>query len=634
MGLVLAPNPQRRPIPKNILQIMVAPDPATSNFPALSGGLAEPGESSPSRPPWAVRWSSLMGPAFLVCLFLVLTVATWRRWGDILIDLPLHLYTPWRLALGDVLYRDVVNLHGPFSETYHGLLFRIFGASVNTLIGASLVLLAAQTALLYGLFKKDAGELVATLIGSVFLVVFAFAHLIGIGNYNYILSYNYELIHGLFFSCCTLFFLQQWSEKGGRKFALCAGLFFGFAVLTKQEITLALCLAVGVAFILDPLRRKKIEWGSLASFCCAGMAAPAFFWSLFAVSLGPEAAAEVLIWPWKALLATGASNNAFHRAGLGLDDPLENMAAMIQAAGIGMLLLLGTAALCHRRVPKVIQVLGGILLLGLAWRFDWRDIGCGFPLFSLGMILFLVLKGDTRTFPLLWAVFGLGLLAKMGVNCRIWHYGYVLAMPTAIGLIFILLKTLPECIERHRINGRLFQGLMAASICMGTVQLWNDSWQIYRAKDFAFGRGTDTILTFPPQLNPRAQAIQLSVDWLTNNTPPQSTLAAFPQGVILNYLSRRANPTPYLTWIVTEYNTFGETRMLAALKDHPPDYIALVHTDTSEYGPRFFGQPGYGANTAQWIVSHYQPVFLAGSEPFRGDRFGIKLLRYSGIGHP
>jgi len=339
----------------------------------------------------------------------------------------------------------------------------------------------------------------------------------------------------------------------------------------------------------------------------------------------------MLEWPWRAVLMTKASANAFHRSVLGLDDPLENLAATIQTAGIAVLVLLGVTGICHRRVPKYVQYPVALLILGIAWRSDWRNIGTGFPLLAFGAVLLLSLtQGQKSAFPVLWAVFGLGLLAKMGINCRIWHYGYVLAMPTATGLVFILLKRLPDLVERYGFNARLLRVILAGLIGLGTLQLWLDSWQIYRAKTFAFESGSDRMFTFPPQQNARGEVIARTVEWLKQNTSPQSTLAAFPQGVMLNYLSRRANPTPYLTWIVTEYNTFGEEPMLGSLKAHPPDYIALVHTDTSEYGPRFFGQPGYGADTARWIVSHYRPVFLAGNEPFRGEQFGIRVLQYNG----
>jgi hypothetical protein len=67
-------------------------------------------------------------------------------------------------------------------------------------------------------------------------------------------------------------------------------------------------------------------------------------------------------------------------------------------------------------------------------------------------------------------------------------------------------------------------------------------------------------------------------------------------------------------------------RILSAIQAHPPDYIALVHNDTSEFGFRFFGQD-YGQRLFAWIDSHYREVASAGARPFVGEKFGIVLLR-------
>ena len=71
---------------------------------------------------------------------------------------------------------------------------------------------------------------------------------------------------------------------------------------------------------------------------------------------------------------------------------------------------------------------------------------------------------------------------------------------------------------------------------------------------------------------------------------------------------------------------FGEQRMLADLQAHSPDFILLVHKDTSEYGHRFFGQ-NYARKLSDWIGSNYDAVSVAGSLPFQGDAFGILLLK-------
>lgn len=103
------------------------------------------------------------------------------------------------------------------------------------------------------------------------------------------------------------------------------------------------------------------------------------------------------------------------------------------------------------------------------------------------------------------------------------------------------------------------------------------------------------------------------------------TLAVLPEGVMLNFLLRRANPTPYTNFMPTEVVFFGETGMAEAFKALPPDWIMLVHKDTSEFGFRFFGQD-YGQALFAWIMEAYRPVVVVGAIPLQSHRHGILLL--------
>jgi hypothetical protein len=115
--------------------------------------------------------------------------------------------------------------------------------------------------------------------------------------------------------------------------------------------------------------------------------------------------------------------------------------------------------------------------------------------------------------------------------------------------------------------------------------------------------------------------------WIETNTAPTNTLAVLPEGVMLNYLTRRDNPTPYVVFAF-EVWAFGEQTMLAAYEKNPPDYIVLVQRDSSEYGVPYFGlQKGYGWDVMQWVRRNYEPVELIGSEPLQSGGFGVKILR-------
>jgi hypothetical protein len=125
-----------------------------------------------------------------------------------------------------------------------------------------------------------------------------------------------------------------------------------------------------------------------------------------------------------------------------------------------------------------------------------------------------------------------------------------------------------------------------------------------------------------------ARTTKAALSWIENNVPPDATMAALPQGVIVNYLSRRINPTPDLDWNPTMFTVFGQEKMTAAFEKNPPDYVLLVEWTPYEFGVGEFGHyPGYGVELMRWIGKNYQPVQLFGSEPLKNGLFGIKILK-------
>jgi hypothetical protein len=100
-----------------------------------------------------------------------------------------------------------------------------------------------------------------------------------------------------------------------------------------------------------------------------------------------------------------------------------------------------------------------------------------------------------------------------------------------------------------------------------------------------------------------------------------------PEGVMLNYLSRRVNPSRFTNMMMTEMITFGGATIADDLARSRPDFVLLVHKNTDEFGVGFFGHDRrYGARIMDYINAQYSPLRLFGAEPFVADQFGIKIL--------
>ena len=585
------------------------------------------------------RWAGL---ALVAVAFVIAAAVSWRKWPDAVIDFGLQLYLPWRIDQGAVLYRDLHYLAGgPLSQHFNALLFKIFGVSFRTLIFANLAITAGLLVLIYHRFLAAADRWTATTICLGIVLVFAFNQYQVVGNYNYITPYSHELFHGLVLSILAIALLSDWINKQQIRYALAAGFCFGLVFLTKPEIFLALAAGVAAAFVLFYVTRGRMDFviKSAVAFLLAAMIPVSGFFLYFLSVEDWRTSLYSVAFAWAPLGLTPVAKSPFYSWCAGLDAPVFHLRQMaIHFFCVALLVALYArlfqreTGLGSKRTTWLVLV---IPLLAAAGWFDWLNCGASLPL--LGLVACALLLKNYKNlsverelaFPLLWSVFGLVLLAKLGLFSRIWHYGFVLAMPAAVTAIYLLFWLLPVSLgKKYDVEPRPFRLAVWLALMIGFGVLFCDSESWYDAKTLAVGQGGDRILAFNPRLNPAGEGIRQALAWIEKNVPRDGTLAVLPEGTVINYLSRRANPTPCLDWTPTVLTAFGQTGMTVEFEKNPPDYIFLVERDTSEFGVGYFGRsPGYGAELKQWIGKNYLPVYLIGQEPLRDGRFGIEILK-------
>jgi hypothetical protein len=593
------------------------------------------------------RFSFWIGLVFVAAAFVFAALISWRRWPDLIVDFGGQLYIPWRLAHGAVLYRDIFYFAGgPLSQYFNALLFKIFGASFFTLIVANLSLVAATLVLIYRRFVSATDVLTAATICLGITLVFAFGQYTTIGNYNYIAPYSHEVLHGLLLSILAVAFLADWLEKEKLRFAFAAGFCSGLVFLTKPDVFVALAAACVVAFAICFFVRRQIHFTekSLAAFLFAGIIPTLGFFFLFSRVESWRESLRSALFGWLPLFQTSVAKNPFYQWCMGFDQPFAHLRAMA-AHFLYIAVAVTFYAFAFRFAQKLeskpakwfLLLLLIAPLLFLTVRFDWGGCGASLPLLAFTTIVFLrenykKLSAERKAvFPLLWSVFGLVLLLKLGLFPRIWHYGFALAMPAFVSAVYLLLWLLPRLLEnRFHVPARIFRAAVLLVLLIGFASLFLQSKKFYDAKNLAVGEGGDRILAFGPAGNSvEARTAKVALAWIETNVPPDATLAALPQGVLLNYLSRRINPTPDVDWNPTMFDVFNQEKMTAAFEKNPPDYVLLVEWNAYEFGVggEFGHYSGYGVSVMQWIEKNYTTAQLFGSEPLKNGLFGIKILK-------
>ncbi len=165
--------------------------------------------------------------------------------------------------------------------------------------------------------------------------------------------------------------------------------------------------------------------------------------------------------------------------------------------------------------------------------------------------------------------------------------------------------------------------MMACALVAAIVSYLALSHAWYRSKVVTIGSGGDRFLA-----SARGMAVYEALRQLKQMTPHNGTLAVLPEGVMMNYLSRRESPLRLVNFMPPELIAFGERALLDSLESRPPDVVFLVQRDTSEYGyPRFGTTASYGQQVISWVKESYRTTAIVPGEAKRAPDLEIEILQ-------
>jgi hypothetical protein len=562
---------------------------------------------------------------------------TWGTWPDVIVDFGRELYLPWQIANGRTLYVDLAHFSGPLSQYWNALWFRLFGPGITTLAFVNIVLAAVFVALVYGLLRRMASRLAATAACVTFVLVFACGQFTKIGNYNWVCPYSHELPHGALLVVVALTALARYQDSRRGAWLGAAGLATGLMVLTKAEVMLAggVGIGAGVALTLAaerPDRRRLLRLLAIFAGAAALPLVATFAWFARVMPV-----ADILAWPLGHWRVVGRSEmlSDFYKTGMGIADVGTNLAKLATTIfwyAVALGAVTAAAAVLGRvrsaRLPFALAVfagaaVGGYVFGGEAWV---HEAARPLPLLTAAIAGYGLLRflhtwrhdpGEAANAALHvgFALFGLALLGKMFLDTKIYHYGFVLAVPGTLLLIVTAIDVFPVLVARWGADATIARagalGLLGAALVADMVFM-----------NPRIDRKIATVNLGPDSIRSDARAVPIGnlLDQINTLVGPDQTFVAFPDGVMLNYLSRRTNPTPYYLFDSTSTRLWGEETMRSALETNPPDFVVLVNRS---------GVPLRQRPIDTWIRASYAEIWHEGPVYFRdgGNPIELTLMR-------
>lgn len=576
-------------------------------------------------------------PALLIGTALAGMLAfTWRTWPDPVIDTGRELYTAWRIAEGDALYRDVAYFHGPLSPHFNAVAMQLLGPSLDAVMLTNGLLLVAIIVALYQVLRLLSDRLAATAATMVCVAGFATLRLVGIGNYTFVTPYSHELTHGTLLLMAMLLFLTRHLLTSSRSALALAGVCAGLACLTKPEIAAAAMAGLLIPLALDRFRRGSSRDGFLLLVAIATPILLAF--ALLLTRLPAAEALAGLTGPFRYALSPTVRHQPFYRQVMLGSDVRESLAFMAAVTLVQLALVaagVAAGALLRRRprfqhvvsVATAIFVAAALLLIApspLMFMLVVRSAPLLLPVAAVLLAWFWWRARDPIAARPLLARLALVLVAsvllvKIALTAGPQHYGFALAMPAAMVLTLAGLSWLPEWLEARGTSGNPLRavvlGIWAATLPMLLVVHAHRTSHLVRLMNagtsssyYAEPRGVD-------------EALSLLAGFLIQRAPPAATVAVLEQGAWLNFLAQRRNSTPYVTLLPPEVAMFGSDAIAVAYEARPPEYVVRIPF-SGRFDYQVDGLQDYAPRLDRFMRDRYVD---ATPPPLQGSP--VKLLR-------
>lgn len=596
---------------------------------------------------WIFRLRQFIGPLILVLTGSYMLKLSWFKWPDLLIDYGRELYVPWQITEGKVLYRDINHLYGPFAHYFNAFLFQIFGTGLSTLAYFNIGLVILLCIIIYHLFKSAFGDVIATTAGLCFLVLFAFSHYVGMSSFNFVCPYSHEITYGIFLFFLALFIFSKYLTEQKTIYAALIGFILGLIFLTKVEVALAAFASISFGLIFIFRQLKPAHFGKQLLYSASFLLLPiAVFFIYFSTQMPPADAFNAIIASYRNIFTGALVTNVFYLWVSGLDHPFQNMILMLLFASgyLAFFVVVGFISCLFTRLSRTglsygVIVIAFTLVMFVAllrnYPVRWMDIARPYPIFLSLLLIFLTinlfLKREDKPFTIQFlpftvlTFFSLLLLLKMILYVRFYHYGFALAMPASLVMIALLLYYMPLLISRWG-NRTVAMSLTGLSIFLTFFLFFSLTKGFYDLKNYPVAQGRDRFYTFDVIIANNGPVINETLKQVDRLMSEKDTFIVLPEGVMINYLTRRCNPSRYFEFTPNIVEAIGEKNIVDEISSAHPSFILLSEKDTSEHGARYFGTD-YALNISSWIKNNYDKVSLIGLEPLTGNGFGIIIAK-------
>ena len=482
----------------------------------------------------------------IVFLFILSFLCSIGHISSVHSDIGREFYIPWRMNEGDILYKDIFNVYAPLGYQLNAIFLKLLGEGFFSLYIVGFVLSLISLICIYLITKEYSDKLYAFLTS----ILILFSCILYQSNCNWIAPYSYSLLYAITAFFLSFLMLLFYLKKKNIIYFILSCFFIGISVASKYEYTLFILILIFWAI------NKKLNLKYL-------------FISALVI-----------------LLPTLLSLSILFMQGCSYNDFIESVKYI--------------TALSHSE-----SVIYFYKFIGIIPSYDWfiREIFQAFSkntatlfssigFFAILIALFSIIKKDRMMIFLCMSMILASTKSFFSINLSIYS-SFTLPM-----LLIVITAFIYRYKEKKIIN-ILFCITM---ICLITVYSYTDMSEVIKNKRNKIKTEKKEIL----YANNRyfAQRYSELIPFIKEKTKTTDRILVFPEGVILNFITKRKSHNKYYYLIPPNIDIFSEDKIIQDLKYDSPEYI-IIFSNRYYWFNRISFSDDFGRKITNFVKDNY-----------------------------
>ena len=553
----------------------------------------------------------------IVCILLIILMFTicsyllWGYFGSILYDCGREAYLPQLILEGKILFKDIFGMYNPLSYQINALLYLIFGINLNVLYFAGTINAFLQLLCLYFICRQFVSEKYSTgFILFIMLVVIFNSHNDTNNIFPYAFAMAYATTAMLYSALCGLLYLKYHKSV----YIILSFLLLGISLANKPEFVLC---AVPHILLLIYGKEKFATW----IFSVSGFILPTVisYGILFLQGFTFNDFTNYISFIHN--FFDTPEQKLYNQRLYGIDSWIYMLKNSLFIAILFILPKLISSLLKRNKLYIILFIVLAILLfssfvkfaVSLSFYVSWTCIVCFW-------VLYWAFKN--KNIPLCYlSTFAILSCSRLWFNLTC-GYGLFLGLLTlSICLIYLFKYKNSKYFDTN-----VKKLIMVLLILFGIITYGANFYLKHRDYIKVETSDKNTVLY---ESKKYVVPFNNTVSWILQNTKPDDAVLVLPEGLFINYITKRPTNPKYYHLIPNHISALGEDNIVKDLSENLPNYIILNNVSYEAYGAKYICE-NFGFKICSVINDNYELVETYSSHhvpKYHKDPFYMKIYK-------